>query len=350
MALTSNTNIIYNGFRSIADTLRTPFYQWRSHGTTPSFISALLFKAPIMLAGLLASLPFRKISIWAAPKEGFVTTKTTTPGQDVSNKVTVLSYNILGMPSYHAAKEQRPPIKERLDEVFRIIEESNADVVMLQEVHAGSELENAIMERLKDKYSQFYRDMGQKVFFHGSGLMVFSKYKNVDFEFHAFDKAAEIETRKGFGVLTIKDNNDKAVMRIADTHFQSGKSDKVKQIRREQTQQIIDFAHQTADVPFFFAGDLNIDRNDVEYTADHPLHHSQAYISDGFENDEARAKPTLADFEGQTTAPKELAVDNILGVNTKGKWEMKIEQRGTFANKATSPSDHAAMLATLTRV
>ncbi len=344
--ITSNSSGLYNTTRAIADGLRKPFYNWRSHGTWTSFALAIIFKAPIMILGLVLSLPFRQISIWSSPGQHVVTSTSEKKAKKVTDKVTILSYNILGMPSYHAAKEQRKGISERINEAFKVIDGADADVVMLQEVHAGSALEEKIMTNYADKYSTFYRDMGQKVFFLGSGLMVFTKLKNTTFTFERFNQAAELPTKKGIGVLTIKDGDD-AVLRIANTHFQSGKSEYIQAIRQAQTEQIIAFADRTPKVPFFFGGDLNIDRNGDEYIDEHPLHHTQEKIRDGFQTDEERKKATLADFEG-TSEPAKLAVDNILGINA-GDWKISIEQRGSFDNKDESPSDHAAMLATLTR-
>ncbi len=346
MTVTRNTDFIYNVNRKAADFLRIPLNNWRSHGSLPSFVLSIIFKAPVMAMGLIASLPFRKLSIWTHP--GVVETTTEAESKQVANETTILSYNILGMPSFHAAKEKRPGINERIAGIFSEIRRSNADIVMLQEVHAGSYLEEKIIAEFKREYKTIYSDLGPATLFLGSGLMILTKLKDTQCVFHPFESSSEFHTVKGFAVLSVKGEEGKEVIRIANTHLQAGAGKKIERIRRHQAEQILREAEKTLEVPFVFGGDLNSDRLSDEYSAKHPLHHKKEGITDGFD-EETRNKPTFMGSHGDKG--DELAFDNIIGVNIEGKWNLstQISEPKTFNNRTSSPSDHAALLATLTR-
>jgi endonuclease/exonuclease/phosphatase family metal-dependent hydrolase len=346
---TLHANFLYRHTRAAADWLRKPFYKLR-----PKTFFQKVWQVPLILGSLISSLPFRFISMLSSP--GFVKTTTNAEMKEVSDKISILSYNILGMPSYHAGKENRPPIEERIENIIKIIRDSNADVVMLQEVHAGSELEKKLIEALKDKYATIYHDAGPKTFFHGSGLMTLTKYKNTSFTFDKFKKRNEIETKKGIGVLEIKDSDGNAVVRIANTHLQSGGSTKRQATRKAQAQQIVDTANQQPKIPFFFGGDLNIPRGTEEYEISPIKKDKTQNVHYGFSSEDEEQKPTLTDYlkqnEDGTWETLELPVDNIIGIFDQklgmvADFAVKQAEGSNFNDREKSPSDHAAMLATV---
>ena len=336
----TNTGYIYDHSKWVEDFLRRSFYEDTFDGKSwIQYLISMILNLPKMVGGSILALPFRLISMWSMPEGGFVETESDCDARQVADEISVLSYNVLGMPAFHADKEQRSGIQERIDDVFKVIHDADADVVMLQEVHAGSKLENQFIEEFKGDYKTFYHNIGPKVLFLGSGLMVMTKFANTEFEFVPFEKTSELATQKGFGVLTIKDDDGNVVMRIADTHLQSGHSADKEDVRKEQVMQIQAYANAHEDAPLVFGGDLNIDRRGSEYQdPSHPIH----AFADGFSSDRARLNPTLADYEGRDRQPEKLAVDNILATNLGG-WKMgKTRQVSEFMDNKTAPSDHGA--------
>lgn len=343
---TLHANGLYRCTRAATDWLRTPFYKLR-----PQTFFQKAWQAPLIILSLVSSLPFRFISMLSNP--GHVKTTTNAPKKliDETEKIKVLSYNILGMPAYHAGKENRPPIEERIDNIIKIILEADADVVMLQEVHAGSKLEKQLIAALKDKYATIYHDAGPKTFFHGSGLMTLTKFENTTFKFDKFKKRSEIETKKGIGVLEVSDRNGNSIVRIANTHLQSGSSEKKQAVRRAQAQQIVDTANAKPAVPFFFGGDLNIPRGSEEYNASPIRKDKSNRVHYGLGEGEEMT-PTLRDFlkknKDGSWQTLELPVDNIIGIYESAQvshFSVNQAEGSDFSDHLTSPSDHAAMIA-----
>lgn len=356
VSLQTNTHSIYDCARSASDFFKKPLYEWRPYQKSDRFQVVKILMVAVMALGFVASLAFRQIAIWASPgknlfsKNNFVTTTTGAQVKKVADEVSLLSFNILGMPGFKSDMEGRPSIQERMTDVFDVIKRANADIVLLQEVHAGSSLENKIIEEFKDDYGVIHHDMGQSVLTLGSGLMVMTKFAHVDFEFHAFDDCSLMGSRRGFGVLTIKDEKDQVVMRVANTHleaggFSDGESPQ-RRIRRSQAKQILDFAQSHKDSPFVFAGDLNIDRRRTEYA---DLSHPVRQFADGFgDDDKGRRQPTNHAIGIKESGHPNQALDYVLGTNL-GEWKLNKPEYLSDFEPVDAPSDHASVKVSITR-
>ena len=262
----------------------------------------------------------------------------------------------MGFPKGQTDRENRPhfldPVKganSRISKIYNTIKAEQPDILLLQEVHdEGNQIDEHIINGLSDQFSTFYTHTlrGQKVL--GSGLLVATRYKNTSFEMVPFTSDGGADRKyvhKGFGIISVRDNNDKLVMRVVNTHMQSGPTDSLEttfdgctmtygQIRNNQMQQVITTlnqldAQEKASVNII-GGDFNADRASGE---------SFPRLQDGFTK-EQRVAYTQLDL-GQT--PK--AYDNIVSLPGKHKMVTRVASPFTSYN---DPSDHAALVTTIT--
>ena len=160
------------------------------------------------------------------------------------------------------------PWKERESKLANLILASDADVVCLQEVH-GLDACYAIVERLKDNYSEFYVSIGPRVFGFSfqtlglpSGLFVASKFPIKNPRFTLFPKSG---LQMNYGCFDFLLNDGEGPLaHIYTTHMQSLGQDKFPEIRAEQLTHILEtmeadyLRDENLKIPYFLCGDLNV--------------------------------------------------------------------------------------------
>lgn len=341
---------VYEGCQRLSDWLRTPFNYWYSK--TDSVVVRVL-KGLIVAPSLVLSLIPRKIAIWSNPNS-FKHTKTNVVPIQIASKVKIVSYNVLGFhDSQVVGQEHQRSWKERFDEFTKVIDDSDADIVLIQESFSGSDLEKRLIERFKNKYSDFWGDIGAKACFFSSGLFVMSRLKNCSLEsFHRYSThlgASKSFMNKGFAVMAIKDDSNNVVMRVANTHLQSGSCQQVFDVREQQVRQLMThlegLSPKGKEVLSVVGGDLNVNRlNEVEWSRSslNPINNSKVRVDPQFDY----KLPTQADLNEDGSVKTLEAIDNILIANSSVKGSIRLQIVSAFRGRA-APSDHSALLATL---
>lgn len=355
--------------QAIADTLKSSFFQNASPG-------ALGF------LGVGLALPFRQIAIWSNPDD-FIEVEGQVEPKAVAEKITVLFWNILGFHTGQAANEGRPHWSQvigdngerRIDKICQQIIEIDPDVVMLSESHGGTELERKeLVAKLQDHYGTFYTDILPKALMFGSGNFVATKYKNTSLQAYEFVAKGGNDAkfvRKGFAVLSIRDDDDKLVARIAGTHLQSGhSSDKPDgdagstnaQIRNAQALEIkAKLEELNASEPAkvnIFGGDCNANRRDDDDMMINGemalLNPENPALKNGFGEKLDANEPTQIDLpflteEWKTENPNKdpwEAVDTIVGLPSDS-YTLVTEGVSDYKD-VNDPSDHMALKGTIT--
>jgi endonuclease/exonuclease/phosphatase family metal-dependent hydrolase len=341
---------VYEGCQRLSDWLRTPFNYWYSK--TDSVVVRVL-KGLIVTPSLVLSLIPRKIAIWSNPNS-FKHTKTSVVPVQTTKKVKVLSYNILGFHNAQVVgQEYQRSWKERFDEFSKVIDDSDADIVLIQESFSGSDLEKRLIERFKNKYSDFWGDIGAKACFFSSGLFVMSRLKNCSLEsFQRYSThlgTGKFFMNKGFAVMAIKDDRNKVVMRVANTHLQHGSNQQAFDAREQQVRQLMTHLEEQSpkgkEVLSVIGGDLNVNRlNQAEWLRSslNPLNNSKVRVDPQFDY----KLPTQADLNEDGSIKTVEAVDNILIANSSLKPSIRLRTVSEFRGR-NAPSDHSALLATL---
>ncbi|HSX12135.1 MAG TPA: endonuclease/exonuclease/phosphatase family protein [Rhabdochlamydiaceae bacterium] len=173
----------------------------------------------------------------------------------------ILNLNVCGFADILPMLYGGPtPWKERIDSLINRIEETDADLICLQEVF-DPEAGEAFYERLKSKYPYFYTNIGPRVDVIGipSGLFVASKYKIENPQFTLFDKREKVRSY-GFFEFDIK-SGERHLGHITTTHLQPFQTPTAQEIRTKELEQVMKVLQEKAkisQVPFFLCGDLNI--------------------------------------------------------------------------------------------
>lgn len=159
-------------------------------------------------------------------------------------------------------------IPDRLDNLVDLIRSVDADIVCLYEafeVDAVYEL----YEKLKDKYYDFYIDIGPDLLDYNSGLFVASKYalKNPHFKAFNFPNMQD-EMKKGFFDFLVM-NDDQIMAHFYTTHLQPYRKASDEVVREEELQEIL-LAIKIAEgdntsYPVILCGDMNIPWGTEEY-------------------------------------------------------------------------------------
>lgn len=359
----------YHMAQAIADTLKSSFFQNPSPG-------------PLGFLGVGLALPFRQIAIWSNPNE-FAETPGQGDPQVVADKINVLYWNILGFHAGQAQDEERPHWsqasenggKRRIDKICDKIIDIDPEIVMLSECHGGTELERKeLIAKLGEKYSTSYSDILPKALMFGSGLFCATKYTNVSMQAYEFTAKGGNDAkfvRKGFAILSIRDDNNKLIARIAGTHLQSGHSTEKPdgdqgltnaQIRNAQALEIKAKLEELNAVEAakvnIFGGDCNANRRDEnDMTVNNEkalLNPENPALKHGFGQELTADAPTQIDLPFLTDEWKKQnpdrdpweAVDTIVGLPSDG---YNLVTKGVSSFKeATDPSDHMALLGTIT--
>ncbi len=355
--------------QAIADALKSSFFQNPSPG-------ALGF------LGVGLALPFRQIAIWSNPDD-FTEIAGHADPKDVASDITVLYWNILGFHAGQAADEGRPHWNQaigdngerRIDKICQKIIDIDPDVVMLSESHGGTELERKeLVAQLQDHYGTFYTDILPQALMFGSGNFVATKYKNTSLQAYEFSAKGGSDAkfvRKGFAVLSIRDDDNNLVARIAGTHLQSGHStDKPDgedgltnaQIRNAQALEIKAKLEELNEAEpakaNIFGGDCNVNRRDeADIMIDGEmalLHPENPALKNGFGEKLDAKDPTQIDLPFLTDEWKAKnpdrdpweAVDTIVGLPSDS---YTLVTEGVSEYKSVDdPSDHLAFKGTIT--
>jgi endonuclease/exonuclease/phosphatase family metal-dependent hydrolase len=184
------------------------------------------------------------------------------------------------------------PWEERVASLAEKVMTADADIVCLQEVHA-EDASYALYEMLKDRYAYFYVAIGPRVLGFSldtlglpSGLFVASKYPLEHAEFSPFSVVG-LPMNYGFFDFIVK-NDSAAIGHVYVTHLQSLDFGPFPQIRAMELKQILekmqaDLEKESADIPFFLCGDLN-----MPFGSQEPgLELVQTYFHDDFNMDPA---------------------------------------------------------------
>ncbi len=328
-----------------ADALKRPFYSLEL--SQSNWLITKIAKMILMGLSVGASIVPRFLANILNPHD-FCHTKGDAQALDVAGEIDVLSMNILGFHAQQANGEGRPFWEDRFELFCQAIEEADADVVCLQEVHSGSWLENKLIERFKGRYSDFYGDIAPKTLMFGSGLFVMHRIKNATLDVQKYKDKTGGDSKfvnKAFAVLKTKDFS------VINTHMQSGNAREDKDFRKtrwKQTEQLVEYARSLGTKVTISCGDKNEDRTDEACYNTSMLNPKNGHIIDGFASDEERKKFTQADLNKDGTISSQEAVDNIVAIRAKkdGDAGCTLEtKQWTHFNQRWSPTDHAALLA-----
>ncbi|MCB1108409.1 MAG: endonuclease/exonuclease/phosphatase family protein [Chlamydiia bacterium] len=337
--------VAYTHLRWTADALKRPFYAYTLSGS--DCLAVKIGKGILMGVGLAGSLIPRFLASVINPDD-YCHTKGDAEAIDITSEINVLSYNILGFHAGQAASENRSFWEERFKQFCQVIEDADADVVCLQEVHCGSWLENKLIERFKGKYSDFYGDIAPKTLMFGSGLFIMHRVKDTTLDVQRFKAKTGNDSRfvgKAFATL-IGEN-----FTVTTTHMQSGSATEDltnREVRWNQAKEVIENVRHWDKQVHIFCGDFNEDRTDTASYYTSWLNPANNQVIDGFKTDEERKAITQADLNKAESINTQEAVDNIVAILDQEKGQahctIAVCQKSTF-KEPSDPSDHAAMFA-----
>jgi len=211
-------------------------------------------------------------------KENFVHLKGNLESNSFSKReFTVFSMNICGLPGvlplFYGGVN---PLHSRISQVVQKIWNANADIVLLQEAH-DEDSAFELYERLKDKYSDFYFNIGTRAATLNSGLFVCSKGKTFNPSFFSFKdiEGAQQSVNKGCFHFTIG-SEEAPIAHIFHAHLHPSPDDLNPTPAEQKTRQLelqhilgkmqsITWGDRFPSVPVILAGDMNIAYGTEEY-------------------------------------------------------------------------------------
>lgn len=183
--------------------------------------------------------------------------------------VNVLTWNVLGAAGgYHYTNGGCAHTRSKVDAIVEKLnsEENDPDVLILQEIY-DTAFEEALIERLQDRYAHIFCLLGADVTFGSrGGVMVLTKGAVHDFATESY-VTNDWTLNRGFGTLelTQKLESTQPFLRIIGTHFIHGNDDEAKNNRVRQLDQVIaSLASRNHVLPTLLCGDLNIERDQEE--------------------------------------------------------------------------------------
>lgn len=181
------------------------------------------------------------------------------PTLALAEDLRILTWNVFMLPKPIKSSRQ----KERTKEIANYFQDSEADVIFLQEAFSGG-FRKHIESSLQEKYPhslQMKKKRGLLPIF-GPGLMVLAKYPLKEIALDYYDKCSSFDcyASKGVHLIELTLPSGKKVQ-IANTHMQAGRGEKKEKIRHLQLMQIQDLLGKNLQpgVPQLLVGDLNID-------------------------------------------------------------------------------------------
>jgi endonuclease/exonuclease/phosphatase family metal-dependent hydrolase len=270
--------------------------------------------------------------------------------ESVKSEMKILTFNVCGL------FEETPiifgglvPWRERFNKIVETIDQSDSDVVCLQEVF-DDDLEEALYQKLKSKYANFYtiispRYLGFKPSTYGvrSGLMVFSKHSVTNGRFDCIPSESPYVNR---GVFSF-DVGGK--MKVATTHLAAFQGPAQKKKRLEQMNAVTKILYDMKpSIPVVLCGDLNISWCSGEpaeevLCKDYDINLKVAQVTP--EN------CTYCDFTNyhwkDTFNPKYTILDYVLHLKNTPSIDIKTRRVNTWGEKPPydAASDHMGLLA-----
>lgn len=144
---------------------------------------------------------------------------------------------------------------ERVDQISATLMKTEADVLCLQELF-HSRFKKRLMDSLSSVYP-YYVKPGKRGLRFTSGLMIFSKYKIIDYDISYYTNSSGVDkmARKGIQSATIRFKDTNLV--IANTHLQSGQGVKEQMVRSFQYRRINTMMQDYYRKDFWIVGDFN---------------------------------------------------------------------------------------------
>lgn len=256
-----------------------------------------------------------------------------------THQLNILSWNVFLRPAFLQDDQM-----ERVDSIANYLLNSQADVLVLQEVF-HKKAKRKLIKQLKSQY-HFASVTGKKSFWGvPSGVLILSKHQIIT-EKHVNFKAATGSDKmacKG-GISTIIDFFGYKIQ-IIGTHLQAGKGDKRNRIRRKQlrTLKTIEDSTTTASI---YVGDFNITMESE--------HYAQMMKSLECENinplGEKQSTANFSDNELYPTSGKSKWIDFILLRKSRKAKLLKStieEPKSRIKNRLSRLSDHNPIISTI---
>lgn len=256
----------------------------------------------------------------------------------------VLAYNICAMPGVISYRNGLAHPMERMDLIVQEIQDSDADVVCIQEAfHA--DFSEELVRRVQQEYPFAICNVGMHSFGLSSGNMILSRHPISKAMYEKFRDRGGMDqyARKGPLAVTVEKKNQK--YNIVTTHFNGGapaKEGSGKRYRRSQITQTValakTFFQRMQEAPTILAADTNIvplvdeEYSDLEKVLDLVL------------SEEVRAEGTEIDM--QTGRYKKACPDHIGLLKIDSRYQLAKNSSDWRVDKYQA-SDHAGHIAHL---
>lgn len=198
---------------------------------------------------------------------------------DLDNRrsISLVTWNVLGLPDFAVATR---PWNERIDGIVEMLIETDADLIVLQEVFEP-EFAKSLCNKLKGHYAHAYIQLNTNLCKLSSGLAIFSKapMSELNFTPHPNLLCAEKWLTLGMANFSLLDSKNRPRAHIIASHFQGssrfswrkgftneGNLRTYSQVRQEQSAAALKASSDLpSHIPCYLCGDLNVDRRDIEY-------------------------------------------------------------------------------------
>ena len=256
------------------------------------------------------------------------------------DSISILSWNVFLRPAIMNDSQM-----ERADSIAKFLYNSNADVLVLQELF-HRKAKKIISNELREKYPYKTRQGPISFFGVSSGVMIYSKIPIIKKRRISFNIGIGTDrmAKKGAVKSTMKIKNK--IVHIIGTHLQAGNGKKRNRIRRKQIRQLKTLVS-------------NIDTNDlIIYAGDFNLHYKSKtydYVTNtlncevGYPQSELKVTANFNDQDYYPSSGSPSWIDFIFidkkkvgGIKTK-----ILEPRAWFKKKRKRISDHNPIISTI---
>jgi endonuclease/exonuclease/phosphatase family metal-dependent hydrolase len=314
------------------------------------FLSCL-FISPLLTAPIkIAEIPSSHYSV----SQNYIHLKGLANEISPSDKITTFSLNTCFAGSffpllYGGVK----PWNERIPLIIKMIKDSNADVVCLQEVY-DAKAANLLYDSLKTTYANFYIDIGPKTIGNNSGLFIASKTALKNPKFIPYSDQVGSQRFVNKGLFTCEIPLKQKTLHLFATHLYPSKNDfastdQEKSIREKElsliTQKMQNISKKD---PILLVADANLPFSSEEYqtsllkenfkTTNQPKNTCiTAYLINYFWTEKKDLKNNPA-----------ITIDyQLLAKNHPGKIQTKSLDTFDLKNPQNSLSDHKALYSTV---
>ncbi len=173
----------------------------------------------------------------------------------------LLDINLFGVSFFKPAAY----IEKRIKAIAKQLKDSHADVIALQEVYLRKHHQYFVKELAESYPYQAYPEMPR--FNWGSGLMTFSKYPMIEWNFTPFVQLGTVDekifTKRGMLNANVKICGSVSI-NIVNIHLTSGgvfhqmNDKKIEQKRSKQIEEVLRVAHGTKTEGVIILGDFNL--------------------------------------------------------------------------------------------